>query len=108
LAASRGQLGVEATARRVELGPRQLRDRVTAAVGYGPKLFGRVMRFRAALDQIEQTDIGLATVAIDAGYADQAHLTREVRALAGSTPGRLRADSLAADSFKTALVASRP
>ena len=40
--------------------------------------------------------ITLAELAAAAGYADQAHLTRECRALSGSTPAAL------AGTFKTA------
>ena len=72
------------------LGERQLRRRFAAAVGYGPKTFARVARFRAALDAIRAGD-PLARAAADAGYADQAHMTREMAALAGATPTVLRA-----------------
>ncbi len=34
----------------------------------------------------------LVAASVDAGYADQAHLTREVRALSGITPARLLAE----------------
>ncbi len=34
--------------------------------------------------------VGLAEVAARAGYADQPHLSREVRALAGVSPSQLR------------------
>ena len=72
------------------LGERQLRRRFAAAVGYGPKTFARVERFRAALALVRAGE-PLARAAAEAGYADQAHMTREIAALAGRTPALLRA-----------------
>ena len=80
---------VPALAASVDLGERQLRRRFAAAVGYGPKTFARVIRFRAALGRIRAGE-PLASAALAAGYADQAHMTRELVALAGRTPGSLR------------------
>lgn len=69
---------------------RQLRRRVTAAVGYGPKRLARVMRLRRALASARDgADLG--RVAADAGYADQSHFTQECRELAGLPPSRLLA-----------------
>jgi AraC-like DNA-binding protein len=64
---------------------RQLQRRVTDAVGYGPKLLARVLRFRRlqALPPAPLVDL-----ALDAGYADQAHMTAEVTGLAGISPVR--------------------
>jgi AraC-like DNA-binding protein len=74
------------------LGERQLRRRAGAAFGYGPKVLSRVLRFSAVVDRLRaDTDTPLAALAADAGYADQAHLTHEVRALSGLPPSRLRA-----------------
>ncbi|MBB1252030.1 helix-turn-helix transcriptional regulator [Streptomyces sp. OF3] len=73
----------------VALSPRQLHRRALAAFGYGPKTLARVLRLRAALPLIT-SGRPLAEVAAATGYADQAHLTREVRALTGLPPGRLR------------------
>jgi AraC-like DNA-binding protein len=75
------------------LSERQLRRRVIAAVGYGPKTLERVLRFQRTL-AIGQAQAGrrrrrLAEVAAAVGYADQAHLNREMRQLAGVTPGVL-------------------
>jgi AraC-like DNA-binding protein len=70
---------------------RQLRRRFLAAVGYGPKTLQRVLRLRrflAAGGVVAGVD-GLAAAAAGAGYADQAHLARECRALTGLTPGQL-------------------
>jgi AraC-like DNA-binding protein len=72
------------------LSERQLRRRCHAAAGYGPKTLARVLRFRAFLDRADaRPDADLARLALDAGYADQAHLTRECTRLAGLAPATL-------------------
>ena len=67
---------------------RQLRRRFADAVGYGPKTLARVLRFQRFL-ALAATGDDLARLALGAGYADQAHLTRETRRLAGRTPREL-------------------
>jgi AraC-like DNA-binding protein len=81
---------VPALAAAVELGERQLRRAFAAAVGYGPKTYARVIRFRVALGLVRAGE-PLASAALAAGYADQAHMTREMAALAGRSPGALAA-----------------
>jgi AraC-like DNA-binding protein len=73
------------------LSERQLRRRFDTAVGYGPKTLHRVLRFRRVLAQLAQTGpaTDLADLAVRAGYADQAHLTRETTRLAGRPPAAL-------------------
>jgi AraC-like DNA-binding protein len=72
------------------LSARHLHRRCLPVFGYGPRLLGRVLRLGRALDQA-RTGAPLAQVAVGCGYVDQAHLSREVRALAGTTPtGLLR------------------
>ncbi|MFG2877053.1 helix-turn-helix domain-containing protein [Streptomyces sp. NPDC048337] len=68
----------------VGLGERQLRRRSLDAFGYGPRTLGRILRLRRAL-ALAGAGLPYAEVACTAGYADQAHLAREVRALAGTT-----------------------
>lgn len=80
--------GVTATARAVGLSERQLHRRCLDAFGYGPKTLARVLRMRRAL-ALADAGVPLAEVAASAGYADQAHLAREVRALAGAPVTRL-------------------
>ncbi|WP_406185554.1 helix-turn-helix domain-containing protein [Streptomyces sp. NBC_01006] len=77
---------VAAVAEAVGLGERQLHRRSLDAFGYGPRTLGRVLRLQRALELVRR-GLPQAEVAHRAGYADQAHLTREVRALAGTTPG---------------------
>jgi AraC-like DNA-binding protein len=70
---------------------RQLRRRCLDAVGYGPKALHRILRFRRFVSRIDAAGPGadLALIAADAGYADQAHLTRESVRLAGLPPAAL-------------------
>jgi AraC-like DNA-binding protein len=49
------------------------------------------LRSRRALERLSEGDCDLARLAIELGFADQAHLTRTLRAELGSTPARLRA-----------------
>jgi AraC-like DNA-binding protein len=64
------------------LSPRQLQRRTRAAFGYGPKVLARILRMQRALGLARRGE-ALARVSAEAGYADQAHLSREVKALAG-------------------------
>jgi AraC-like DNA-binding protein len=59
------------------------------AVGLTPKRYCRVQRLQRAIPELARRS--LAEVAAGAGYSDQAHLTREFRALAGVSPGAYRA-----------------
>ncbi|MGW7436563.1 helix-turn-helix domain-containing protein [Streptomyces sp. NPDC054849] len=68
----------------VGLGERQLHRRSLDAFGYGPRTLGRILRMRRAL-ALARSGLPYAEVACTAGYADQAHLAREVRTLAGTT-----------------------
>lgn len=80
---------VRAVARELTISERHLRRRFHAAVGYGPQTFARVRRFRRFVHAVDAGRADLAALAFDAGYADQAHLTRETRRLAGVTPAEL-------------------
>jgi methylphosphotriester-DNA--protein-cysteine methyltransferase len=69
---------------------RQLNRRVLSAVGYGPKMLARVARLRRL---VALADEPLASRALDAGYASQAHMSDEVRRLTGLTPVRFLEDA---------------
>jgi AraC-like DNA-binding protein len=97
---------VEQLARELAISPRQLQRRVRAATGYAPKLLHRILRFQRALVALADPPRSLARIAADAGYLDQAHMTRELRALSGATPRELAGRDLDTSSmsefFKTA------
>jgi AraC-like DNA-binding protein len=95
--------------RSIGISSRQLQRRFGAAVGYGPKTFHRILRFQRLLALARRTPVkgrGLSSLALEAGYADQAHMTREVHRLAGRQPTTLLSSvdtTLAmSDFFKTA------
>jgi AraC-like DNA-binding protein len=81
-ARARAGLPVEAIAAGCGLSPRQLHRRCRTAFGYGPKTLSRVLRMQRALE-LARRGRALAEVSALAGYADQAHLSRDVKALAG-------------------------
>ncbi|ATE52789.1 AraC family transcriptional regulator [Actinosynnema pretiosum] len=80
--------GVAGLADGIGLSERQLRRRSAAAFGYGPKVLQRVLRFDRAV-ALARAGTGFAETAARTGYADQAHLSREVRELAGVPLGVL-------------------
>ncbi|MGH3008219.1 MAG: helix-turn-helix domain-containing protein [Gaiellaceae bacterium] len=85
-------------AERLGIGERQLHRRCVAALGYGPKTLDRILRFqRFRALSLARPSLGLVELAAAAGYADQAHLTREALRLGGATPR-----TLVSETFKTA------
>jgi AraC-like DNA-binding protein len=72
----------------VGLSERQLHRRCLTAFGYGPKILHRVLRFDRAR-RLARGGLPFAEIAHRLGYADQAHLSRDVKALAGVTLGEL-------------------
>ncbi|MFI5914733.1 DUF6597 domain-containing transcriptional factor, partial [Dactylosporangium sp. NPDC051541] len=72
------------------LSERQLRRRFQDEIGYGPRMLARIVRLQRLL-RLARAGVhgGLADLAVAAGYADQAHLSREVRSLTGVTPAKL-------------------
>jgi len=84
---------------------RTLRSRCLGAFGYGFKTLNRVLRFQRFLSLGAHSFNGsLAEVAARVGYADQAHMSREVRRMSGISPGQFVAQLQGnlADLFNTA------
>lgn len=88
--AARGRGLVERLAAELGVTERTLHRRCVEAVGYGPKMLDRVLRFQRvrALARTEPT-VSLARLALDVGYCDQSHFTRECRRLSGLAPSEL-------------------
>lgn len=92
LAASHGALPVGRLAAELDLSRQSLVTLFAREIGLAPKSAARVLRLDHALRLMERAPATpLAELALDAGYADQAHFTREARAMAGETPAAIRA-----------------
>ena len=64
------------------------------SVGLTPKQYVRVLRFQRVLETVSVAEkTSLVDVAMEAGYSDQAHFSREFRAFAGVTPSEYRRES---------------
>ncbi|PBC41611.1 AraC family transcriptional regulator [Rhodococcus sp. ACPA4] len=72
---------------------RHFRRTIAASTGLSPKTIQRVQRMQNVLMLARGTNtsahMSLADLAVHAGYADQAHLSRDVQALTGVTPTQL-------------------
>jgi AraC-like DNA-binding protein len=80
-----GGVPVSALAAETGWSRRHLLERFRDQIGLSPKAAARVLRFERA-SRLAVAGSGLAEVAAVCGYSDQAHLTREFRALAGLPP----------------------
>ncbi len=81
---SGGRLAVGALAEALGCSRRHLADRFAEEVGVSPKVAARLIRFERARARLGE--VPLARLAADCGFSDQAHLTREFRALGGVPP----------------------
>ena len=85
--AMQGNVAIERVARRVGITRRHLGRQSREHLGLGAKHIARIARIHAALEMLrQQPSMGGAEIAAACGYSDQAHLIRECRALAGTTP----------------------
>lgn len=82
---------VEQLSQWLGISSRQLQRRFSAAVGYGPKQFQSVLRFQRLLHLASRRGDpqSLAQLALEGGYADQAHMTRELQRFSGRSPTML-------------------
>ncbi|HEX3873049.1 MAG TPA: helix-turn-helix domain-containing protein [Solirubrobacteraceae bacterium] len=71
---------------------KHLATRFREHVGLPPKLVGRMLRFRGAIDLLGEPGASLAGVAAGCGYYDQSHLVRDFRDFAGASPTEYLAD----------------
>jgi transcriptional regulator GlxA family with amidase domain len=86
-----GHARPERIAGAVGLSRRQLGRLFQEQIGITPKSLGRLGRFQRALRALERSPRNsLASVATGAGYFDQAHLCRDFRLFAGTTPAGFR------------------
>ena len=86
LAQTRGCMPIQQLAGELGWSRRHFSERFRAELGVTPKTAARIFRFERACRLIMDERPSLAQVAFECGYHDQAHMTREWNALAGSSP----------------------
>lgn len=89
LVATGGRLPVQQLADELAWSRRHLSGTFTRAFGLSPKRLAQLVRLEEVTARLDRGS-DLATVAAETGFADQAHLSNEVRALTGLTPTQLR------------------
>lgn len=94
--ASRRDFSIEAWATEMGLAPQSISRGFRQAYGVSPKRYRMEQRTLRALRKLQTWSGTLAALAADAGFADQAHLTRAVVAITGSAPHRLKVKSVQA------------
>ena len=107
IVATRGAARTGVLAARAGIGRRQLERRFLRGVGVPPGTLARIVRFQHVFRLAGGADGEprvWAGLACDAGYYDQAHLLRDFRQFAGSTPPRFLAVQ---GEFSRALTARR-
>nr|WP_069741227.1 helix-turn-helix domain-containing protein [Streptomyces sp. EN23] len=83
--AGRGRVGIDSLANEVGWSRKRLWSRFRSQIGLAPKRAARLVRFDHAAHLLAAGHPA-ARVAALSGYADQAHLHREVKAFTGVTP----------------------
>jgi AraC-like DNA-binding protein len=80
---------VHRVARTVGMSERTLHRELVRWSGLAPKPLARILRMQRCLAALRAGRAPLAPLALRLGYADQAHMTRELKALAGVTPRQI-------------------
>ena len=92
---SAGLISVDQLATDAGISSRQLERRFLRDVGVGPKLLSRILRFQQVFRAVERSDAAWASIALECGYYDQAHLIRDFNQFAQQTPSVLFAEQSA-------------
>jgi AraC-like DNA-binding protein len=79
---------MRALADTVNLSQKHFERLFTRYIGFRPSLFARIMRFQRALHNAlaQPRALVLSQLALNAGYYDQAHFTRDFKQFSGSAP----------------------
>jgi AraC-like DNA-binding protein len=81
-----GPVRISALAAELGCSRKHLAARFREHIGLPPSLVVRIVRFRRALELLSSPHTTIADVAHDCGYYDQAHLDRDFREFASTTP----------------------
>lgn len=100
---SSGRIGVATLSRDSGASPRNLTRLFDRWVGLPPKIFARIARAQEALRRIQAIPSpNLKTLAAELGFADQAHMSRELKKITGVQPSQM------SETFKRASQIFKP
>lgn len=89
IASSQGRVNISQLARDIGWSGRHFAARFVDAIGMAPKAAARVLRFDRARGLVASpANYQLSGIALDCGYSDQSHMTREFREFADCSPAR--------------------
>ncbi|ROS01867.1 helix-turn-helix protein [Sinobacterium caligoides] len=87
---SAGTIKIQQVADDIAISRRQLERKFRSQIGLTPKQFGRITRIRQLMIDLRDTiKPNLLELTAKGKFSDQAHLTRECKALTGTTPQKL-------------------
>lgn len=93
LVATHGDIRIGSLTEELQWSRKRLRHAFLRDIGFSPKVMARALRYCHAVDLARShPELGWSQIAHCAGYSDQAHLHRDVRAFAGVTPAALRTE----------------
>jgi AraC-like DNA-binding protein len=90
--AAGGRSTLRSVATELGIGERQLERLFVERVGHGPKLLCRIVRLQRAIGLASRARLRQAEIAASAGFSDEPHLVRELKALTGVTLRTLTAE----------------
>lgn len=90
LSRPQARMSIDAVATALGCSTRHLYREMMSDLGMGPKTVARIARLRHTIALLGAGRETLAATAADAGYADQAHMTREFSMLRMPSPARWR------------------
>jgi AraC-like DNA-binding protein len=84
-----GRLAISDIATVCGINVRSAHRRIVDATGLTPKQMAMVIQFHRALHMLIDQKLDIASVAFEAGYADQPHMTRAFRQMGGFSPAQI-------------------
>jgi AraC-like DNA-binding protein len=91
---SNGEIELSELQRDLNLSQRTFERKFDQHVGISPRLFARICRFQASLNQLKEKDYQkLSDIAYDNSYADQPHFIRSFKEFSGHSPSEFQKKS---------------
>jgi AraC-like DNA-binding protein len=89
---SGGQISINQMAECTNHSTRHILRTFRNMVGLSVKLYARIIQFHRALNLLQNADLSSTDVALECGYADQAHMIRAFQKFGGFSPNRIPAN----------------